>query len=86
MIEKIKNFDYLNSTEQEVEKLISELVKLPKDELKDVINNIVDTIDYKFTSDESDEKLPNSYELIFNNDIIKSLLDELLDDLSDKVE
>ena len=64
MIEKVKNFDYLNASDAQVEELLNEMVELPKDELKEVVNNIVDTIDYKFTSDDTEEKLPNSYEVI----------------------
>ena len=47
MIERIKNFDYLNSSVEDVNKLIEDLVVLPNEELKNCINEIVDTIDYK---------------------------------------
>jgi predicted hydrolase (HD superfamily) len=86
MIEKVKNFDYLNASDAQVEELLNEMVELPKDELKEVVNNIVDTIDYKFTSDDTEEKLPNSYEVIFNNPIIKDILEELLKDYEQTVD
>jgi len=86
MIEKVKNFDYLNASDAQVEELLSEMVNLPSEELKEVVNNVVDTIDYKFTSDDVEEKLPNSYEIIFNNPIIKGILEELLKDYEQNVE
>ena len=85
MIERIKNFDYLNSSVEDVNKLIEDLVVLPNEELKNCINEIVDTIDYKYTSDEGEEKLPLSYETIFNNEIIKKVLEDLLEDYNQKV-
>lgn len=80
MIERIKNFDFNNSSDDEVNKLITDLSILPKDELKICINEIVDTVDYKYTTDDNTEKLPLSYEMIFNHETIKNILEELLDE------
>ena len=85
MIERIKNFDFLNSTDSEVNKLIEDLLVLPVDEMKNCVNEIVDTIDYKYTSDDSVDKLPSSYEIIFNNTEIKKILEELLEEYNQKV-
>ena len=40
MIERIKNFDFLNSSTEDVNKLIEDLVTLPNDELKNCIKKI----------------------------------------------
>ena len=85
MIERIKGFDFLNSTEEEVNNLITDMVALPTDDLKNCVNEIVDTIDYKYTSDDATDKLPNSYEMIFNNEEVKKALESLLEEYNEKI-
>jgi polyhydroxyalkanoate synthesis regulator phasin len=85
MIERIKGFDYLNSSEEDVNKLIEDLVTLSSDDLKNCVNEIVDTIDYKYTADDGTDKLPDSYEIIFNNEKIKQVLEDLLEEYNQKV-
>jgi len=77
MIEKIKTFDFLNATDGDILELIKELVSLPKEELKNCVNEIVDTLDSGFASEENDDDLPVSYQKIFSESIILSVLEDL---------
>jgi len=84
MIEKVKNFDFNSSNTEAVNELVNELVQLPVDELKECVNVIIDSIDYKFTADDSTEKLPESYEIVFSNTVIKKVLEDLLEEYEQK--
>jgi hypothetical protein len=84
MVEKIKTFDFTNSTGEQVESLISEMVALPTEQLKECLNEVIDTIDMKYTAEDSTEVLPESYKTIFNNDKVKVVLEILLDEYNQK--
>lgn len=77
MIEKIKELDFSTMQDEETDVLLDELMNLSDDDLKESLNEIIDTIDYKYTSDEETSLYP-SYDKIFGNERIKGMLSELL--------
>ena len=73
MIEKLKTIDYLNVSEDVVDGLITELVELPKDELKECVLFIIDAC--PDTAEYSTNLIP-----LFETIEIKVVLDDLMDE------
>lgn len=85
MIEKIKTLDLVNMNEKDSQNLLTELLLQNDDELKECIITIVDGIDYYDTEIESIDELSVSYKTIFNNDRIKKLMEELLEEYGKEI-
>jgi len=79
MIEKIKKIDFSILSVDDTDLLLTEILALSEDELKDSVNAIIDTIDYNYTSEEENTLYP-SYDIIFGNEKIKEVLNNLLKD------
>ena len=77
MIEKVKELDFEKMSEEESDVLLEELMNQSDEDLKESLNNIIDTIDYKYTSEEESDLFP-SYNKIFGNERIKEMLSVLL--------
>lgn len=77
MIEKIKELDFSTLSTEDTDILVTEMIALSDDELKENVNTIIDTIDYKYTSEDENTLFP-SYDTIFGNDRIKEVLNNLL--------
>ncbi len=80
MIEKIKTLDFVNMNEEDSQNLLTEMLSQNDDELKESINTIVDGINYEDTEIESIDELSVSYKTIFNNDRVKQLMEQLLEE------
>ena len=80
MIEKIKALDFVNMNEEDSQNLLTEMLSQNDDELKESINTIVDGINYEDTEIESIDELSVSYKTIFNNDRVKQLMEQLLEE------
>ena len=85
MIEKIKSLDFVNLNEADSQNLLTEMLSQNDDELKEYINTIVDGINYEDTEIESIDELSVSYKTIFNNDRVKKLMEELLEEYDKEV-
>lgn len=71
MIEKLKEINFLNISEEVVNDLITELVKLPKEELKECVVHIIDNCP------DTEDFNPNLSSL-FETDEVRTILDELM--------
>ena len=80
MIEKIKTLDFVNMNEEDSQNLLTEMLSQNDDELKESINTIVDGINSEDTEIESIDELSVSYKTIFNNDGVKQLMEQLLEE------
>ena len=80
MIEKIKTLDFVAMNEADSQNLLTEMLTLNDDELKECINTIVDSINYEDTEIDSIDELLVSYKTIFNNDRVKQLMEQLLEE------
>ena len=85
MIEKIKTADFVNMNEEDSQNLLTEMLSQNDDELKESINTIVDGINYEDTEIESIDELSVSYKTIFNNDRVKQLMEQLLEEYDKEV-
>ena len=85
MIEKIKALDFAKMSEEESQNLLTELLVLTDDELKECINTIVDGISYEDTEIDMIDELLVSYKTIFNNDRVKKLMEELLEEYDKEI-
>jgi hypothetical protein len=85
MIEKIKTLDFVNMNEEDSQNLLTEMLSQNDDELKESINTIVDGINYEDTEIESIDELSVSYKTIFNNDRVKQLMEQLLEEYDKEV-
>jgi Tol biopolymer transport system component len=80
MIEKIKTLDFVNMNEEDSKNLLTEMLSQNDDELKECINTIVDGINYEDTEIESIDELSVAYKTIFNDDRVKQLMEQLLEE------
>lgn len=85
MIEKIATLDFVNMNEEDSQNLLTEMLAQNDDELKESINTIVDSIKYEDTEIESIDELSVSYKTIFNNDRVKQLMEQLLEEYDKEV-
>lgn len=85
MIEKIKTLDFVNMNEADSQSLLTEMLSQNDNELKECINTIVDGINYEDTEIESIDELSVSYKTIFNNDRVKQLMEQLLEEYDKEV-
>jgi hypothetical protein len=80
MIEKIKSLDFAQMSEDDSQNLLTEMLTLGDDELKECINVVVDGINYEDTEIDSIDELSVSYKTIFNNERVKLLMEQLLEE------
>ncbi len=80
MIEKIKAADFTNMSEEESQNILTDMLAQSDDDLKNCINVIVDGIKYEDTDKESIDDLSVAYKIIFNNDRVKKIMEELLEE------
>ena len=80
MIEKIKSLNFTELNEEDSKNLLTEMLTLSDEDLKECINTIVDGLNYEDTEIENVDELLVSYKTIFNNDRVKQLMEELLEE------
>lgn len=85
MIEKIKTLDFVAMNEADSQSLLTEMLALGDDDLKECINTVVDSINYEDTEIDSIDELLVSYKTIFNNDRVKVLMEQLLEEYDKEV-
>jgi len=81
MKEKIEKINFNEITLEESQDLLNELLTYDGDEFKELVTSIIDTVDFTL---ESEGKIPVSIDVIFNNDRVKIIVDELLSEYSDE--
>ena len=77
MKETIGNLDFTTMTEDGANDLLNSLLELTDEALKETVVDIIDKIEL---SQMSDDSIPKSYEVIFNNDKIKNIAENLLEE------
>ena len=77
MKETIDNLDFNTMTEDGANDLLNSLLELTDEALKETVVDIIDKIEL---SQMSDDSIPKSYEVIFNNDKIKNIAENLLEE------
>jgi hypothetical protein len=82
MKETIENLDFSTMTEEGANDLLTSLLSLTDEELKESVVSIIDKIEL---SQMSDDSIPKSYEVIFNNDKIKSVAETLLEEYNEEL-
>jgi hypothetical protein len=82
MKETIENLDFSTMTEDGANNLLTSLLELDDDGLKESVINIIDKIEL---SQMSDDQIPKSYEIIFNNDRVKAIAENLLDEYNEDI-
>lgn len=83
MKEQIESLNFNSLTEEETNNFLSSLLELPDDELKESIINIIDKIEL---SQVSDETMPKSYQILFENSRISTITNQLYEEFGDDVE
>jgi len=82
MKETIENLDFNTMTEDGANDLLTSLLELDDDGLKESVIDIIDKIEL---SQMSDDEIPKSYEVIFNNDRVKAVAENLLDEYNEDI-
>jgi hypothetical protein len=82
MKETIENLDFTTMNEEGANELLNSLLELTDEALKESVVDIIDKIEL---SQMSDDSIPKSYEIIFNNDKIKGVAESLLEEYNDEV-
>lgn len=82
MKEKIENLDFNTLDENGVNELITSLLELNDEDLKESIINIIDKIEL---AQIRDDNIPSVYKVIFNNDKIKNVAENLLKEYNDDI-
>jgi len=83
MKEQIENLDFSTMTEESANDLLTSLLELDDNELKETVVDIIDKIEL---SQMSDDSIPKSYEVIFNNDKIKAVAENLLEEYNEDID
>ena len=82
MKEKIESLDFNTMTEEDSNELLNELLQLDDENLKDTVISIIDKMEI---SDMNDENIPKSYEVIFNDEKIKGITENLLEEYDKEI-
>ena len=82
MKEKIENLDFNAMTVEDANNLLTSLLELDDDGWKESVIEIIDKIEL---SQMSDDEIPKSYEVIFNNDRVKAVAENLLDEYNEDI-
>lgn len=82
MKETIENLDFSTMTEDGAKELLTSLLELDDAGLKETVIEIIDKIEL---SQMSDDEIPASYEIIFNNDKVKAVAENLLDEYNEDI-
>lgn len=85
MIEKLKTMDFALMSEDEAKNILTEMLELNNDDLKECVNVVVDSINYEDTDVDNIEELAISYRTIFNNDKIKQIMEDLLEEYDKEI-
>ena len=78
MLEKYYNIDFINSTNGDINNILSEILQLTDDNIKEILKNIIEKYDINMT-------LNSNYELFFSNEKIYPLLDEIYNECDIKL-
>jgi hypothetical protein len=70
MLEKYENIDFINSSLDDINNIISEICNLSDIEIKNIIEKIIEN--YKL-----DDELNEKYDLFFSNEKINRIFDEI---------
>jgi len=81
MKEQIENLDFNTMDETGANDLLNSLLELTDEDLKESVVSIIDKIEL---SQMTDDSIPKSYEIIFNNDKIKAVAENLLEEYNDE--
>jgi hypothetical protein len=82
MKEQIEKLDFATMDEGQANDFLNSLLELSEDDLKEAVVNVIDKIELSTMNDES---IPQSYEIIFNNDTVKTIAENLLDEYNEEV-
>ena len=82
MKETIENLDFNTMDESGANDLLNSWLELTDEALKESVVEIIDKIEL---SQMSNDSIPKSYEVIFNNDKIKNIAENLLEEYNDEV-
>jgi hypothetical protein len=83
MKEKIKTFNFIEATEESTNVLLQELLSLNDDEISECLVEIIDSMNDSILS--SDEKMAESYVIIFGNDRIKSIVEKIAEQYDQQI-
>lgn len=86
MEEKLKALDFNNLNEEETNNILSEMLLLNDDDLKQSVYIIIDSIEYDETENSNVEELSVFYKTIFSNDKIKEIMQNILEEYEKNVE
>ncbi len=82
MKETIENLDFSTMTEDGANDLLKTLLELDAEPLKESVVSIIDKLEL---SQMSEDSIPKSYEIIFNDNKIKEVAEQLLEEYNDEV-
>lgn len=80
MIEKLKSLDFTNVTQEETDNILSEMLSLNDDDMKECIYLIIDSVDYGDTDSDKIEDLSVFYKTVFNDEKVKGIMQSILDE------
>lgn len=73
MKEKIEKINFNELSVEDTNNLLNELLTHEGDDFKELVLTIIDTMEYTST-----DETPTSIDIIFSNERVKSLIDEIL--------
>jgi hypothetical protein len=82
MKETIENLDFNTLTEEGANELLISMLSLSEVDLKESVIMVIDKIEL---SQMTDDVIPKSYEIIFNNEKIKAVAESLLEEYNEEI-
>jgi len=82
MKEEIENLDFSTMDEESANDFLTSLLELNEEDLKNAVVDVIDKIDLATMTDDS---IPASYEIIFNNDKVKAIAENLLEEYNEDI-
>jgi hypothetical protein len=86
MVEKIKSLDLNTINESDSTELLDNILKLEDVEIKECINTVIDSIEYTDTEVSDIDEMNVFHKLFFNNDKVKTLMEDLLKEYETETE
>lgn len=86
MIEKIKSLDLNTIDESASTELLEGVLKLEDGEIKECINTVIDSIEYTDTEVSDINEMSVFHKIFFNDDKVKSLMEDLLKEYETETE
>ena len=80
MVEKLKELEFSNLSQEETDGILTEMLSLNDDDIKECVYLIIDSVNYEDTDNENIENLSVFYKTVFNNEKVKGVMQDILEE------